>query len=409
MSRVRLILISLIVVSAVFGNVLSREKAVDESLYLEEVAPETHFSEKGGTPPHYASGPPGKGTAAFNTYDIVPSIRGYAGPIKVLVALGPDGVISGIRVIEHKETPNYVHRMDKPEFLGQFLGKHVNEPFELDGDIDGISRATVSVEALAASVREASREVASGVHGIEVEGQAAPGAFAIDWVAYLVFFVLALGVYFATRHPGRNRGLQRVRDAVLVMGVAVLGLWLSTPFSVLHVYNLLLLRLSSNMLWYVLMASVALSILVAGRFYCGWLCPFGAIAEFLGRLPVRKWKIPAETDDRWRNLKYIILGVVSFSVLLSGRSEFGAFETYLTLFSFSGTAFTWTLLVVSLTANLRISRFWCRYLCPVAALTGILSRADRSYVSAVDCPVSNKHMPLISECIRCNRCYRENP
>jgi Na+-translocating ferredoxin:NAD+ oxidoreductase RnfG subunit len=406
MKRIRIILLLAICVSAVLGHALGREEAVDESLYLEEVAPETLFSEKGGVPPHYPSGPSGKGTAAFNTYDIAPSIRGYAGPIKVLVALGPDGTVTGIRVLEHKETQNYVHRMDKPEFLGQFLGKHVNEPLEIDNDIDGISRATVSVKALADSVRVSSREAASAVFGIKVAGQAAGGAYDAGWIAYIVFFSLALGMYFFTRDPKRSRSCQRARDAMLVLNVVVLGIWLSTPFSVLHLYNLLLLRLSSDVLWYLVLASIALSILLAGRFYCGWLCPFGAIAEFLGRMPLKKWDIYTGTDDRWRNMKYIVLGFVSLVVLLSGRAGFGAFETYLTLFSFSGTAFAWALLVVSLLANLRVKRFWCRYLCPVAAITGMLSRSDPAYISAGDCPMSNKHMPLISECIRCNRCYQ---
>ena len=65
----------------------------------------------------------------------------------------------------------------------------------------------------------------------------------------------------------------------------------------------------------------------------------------------------------------------------------------------------WLLVAVSLVANLRVKRFWCRFLCPVAALTGAASRSDKGYVSAPDCPMGNKPGPLISECIRCNRCY----
>jgi len=68
--------------------------------------------------------------------------------------------------------------------------------------------------------------------------------------------------------------------------------------------------------------------------------------------------------------------------------------------------FAWVLVILSLAANLRIERFWCRYLCPVAALTGLFCRKAPGYVSRYDCPMGNKPDPEIAECIRCNRCYQ---
>jgi polyferredoxin len=160
------------------------------------------------------------------------------------------------------------------------------------------------------------------------------------------------------------------------------------------------------MLLSVIFLSTLMSIALAGRFYCGWLCPFGALSEFLSRLPLQKWSLPREVDDGWRNVKYLLFGLVAVVVLLSGKVAFGNFETYVTLFSFHGTAFTWAIVVVALLANLRVRRFWCRYLCPVAALAGLFSRKDPIYVSTGDCPMANRHAPLNSECIRCNRCCK---
>ncbi len=403
MKRLKRVLLVLAFASLVAGYVIEAqrpEKGISETASLREIAPDVSFSEKKTVPPHYVSA---EGIVAFNTYEITPSIKGYAGPIKVLLAITPDGRVAGIKILEHQETKNYVHYMESPGYLAQFLGKSVTDPFKPDKDIDAISRATVSVEALARTVRESSRRIASDVLKMDVKSEETERASGTGWVFYLILFSLSLILYFVTRRSGR---LLRTRDACLALSVLVVGIYLSTPFSILHVFSLALQRFSSSALWYTILASTAISILLAGRFYCGWICPFGALSEFIGRLPLRKWQVPVETDDAWRDLKYVLLGLTAVIVFLSREVGFGNFETYVTLFSFHGNLLTWSLVAVTLVANLRIDRFWCRYLCPVGALTGMLSKKSKGYPSRHDCPMGNKPSPLISECIRCNRCYK---
>lgn len=404
MKRLKRVLLILTAVSLVVGyalHVFRPESKINEIGSLREIAPNAVFTGKSATPPHYQSA---EGIVAFNTYDISPSIRGYAGPIKVLIALSPDGRIAGIKILDHKETKNYVHYMESPAYLTQFLGKSASDPFETDKDIDAISRATVSVQALAKTIRESSRTVAADVMKIDVRTKETGRSSEIGWVFYLLLFLVSLLFYFITRG---SRRLLRVRDLSLLISIFIVGIYLSTPFSILHVFNLALSRLSSSTLWYVILASTAVSIYIAGRFYCGWICPFGALSEFIGRLPSRKWSIPAETDDAWRDMKYVFLGVAAIIVFVSGKVELGNYETYVTLFSFHGNLLTWSLVAITLLANLKIERLWCRYLCPAGALTGMLSRKTRGYPSRHDCPMGNKPSPLISECVRCNRCYKK--
>jgi len=375
-----------------------RGPQIDERSYLKDLAPEARFLEKQGNPPVYRAH---DNTIAFNTFDVLPQVRGYAGPIKVMVALDRDARILGLRIVEHHETKNYVHYMELPAYLSQFIGKYAGDAFELDKDIDSITRATVSVKALADTVKGSSRIVAANALGKTFPALSGTTQKEYAWMGYSVLFVFALSCsLFLKRLPHH----QRLRDASLAAGILVIGIYLSSPFSILHVFNLVLLRPSSSILWLVIVASTLISVLIAGRFYCGWLCPFGAIAEFIGRIPARKWEIPSSTDNRWRNLKYVILALAVMLVFASHKVEYGNYEAYVTLFSFHGNALAWSLVAFSLLANLRIKRFWCRYLCPVAALTGLLSREAKGYPSRSDCPMQNKPHPLISECIRCNRC-----
>ena len=403
MRNLKILLCTAVIVSAGAGYIMEiyrPEKKIDERRYLQEIAPGMTFADKTGDPPHYLSADK---TVVFNSYDMPPLIRGYAGPIKVLLALAPDGRISGIKLLEHKETKNYVHYMETLEYLKQFIGKSFNDPFEADSDVDSISRATVSVEALAKTVRESSRTVAAKVLNLDVRQKGLSKGIGIGWLLYLMLFTLSFVLYFVSR---KSRKFLRLRNLTMLLGILMIGLYLSSPFSILHVFNLILLQPSSSAIWYAIIISTTLSVIFAGRFYCGWLCPFGAISEFIGKLPLKKWDISEETDSRVRDLKYVILGLAAVVVFISRRADFGNYETYVTLFSFHGNLIAWTLVAMTLLANIRIERFWCRYLCPVAALTGILSRKVEGYHSRHDCPMANKPMPLISECIRCNRCYR---
>jgi polyferredoxin len=58
------------------------------------------------------------------------------------------------------------------------------------------------------------------------------------------------------------------------------------------------------------LATVVLTIIV-GRFFCGWICPFGSIHQFFGYLAKRRHSILQRAKlnrySRWQNLKYLIL------------------------------------------------------------------------------------------------------
>ena len=187
MKKARILLTIAAIASLAAGQLLRQEVRVDERALLGSIAPDAAFSGKAGSPLHYRSG---SGAAAFNSYDVRPDIRGFAGPIKVLVVLGSDGRIKGLKILSHRETKNYVYYMETPAYLGRFIGKSVYDRFEVDKDLDGISKATVSVEALARSVRESSRAVAASVYGLQglSQGPSAAGSWTWLWYALLVSF-----------------------------------------------------------------------------------------------------------------------------------------------------------------------------------------------------------------------------
>lgn len=141
-------------------SVDSKQEALLRTLFPSAVS----FSAKGGDPPHFtayasASGSPPIAGYAFWTTELQPFERGYDGPIKILVGMDTSGTLTGIVVTDHHEPYGYFS-VDRPEFAAQFKGKSIRDPFKVGGDIDAVSRASLTVGSSTRAVRDSARRVA---------------------------------------------------------------------------------------------------------------------------------------------------------------------------------------------------------------------------------------------------------
>ena len=116
----------------------------------------TAFSPKAGEPPHFtALGGPGSQTPigyAFWTTEVSPLERGYGGPIVMLMGIDLTGHLTGVIVTEHHE-PYGDFSIDRPAFAAQFKGKDVRDPFKLGGDVDAVSRASITMSSAVSTMR----------------------------------------------------------------------------------------------------------------------------------------------------------------------------------------------------------------------------------------------------------------
>ncbi len=118
---------------------------------LEQLFPDAaKFSAKSGSPPAYkAFGAAASGQEprllgyAYWTTELEPLERGFDGPIKMLVGMNTDGILTGVIVTEHHEPYGYFS-VEPPEFAAQFKGKNVRDPFKVGADVDAVARATIS-------------------------------------------------------------------------------------------------------------------------------------------------------------------------------------------------------------------------------------------------------------------------
>lgn len=83
------------------------------------------------------------------------SPKGYGGPIEMLLGIDDQGKVTGVKIMNHRETPGLGANIAKPEFLKQFVGKSAGDPLEPKKDIDAITGATISSRAVCQGVKNA--------------------------------------------------------------------------------------------------------------------------------------------------------------------------------------------------------------------------------------------------------------
>jgi MauM/NapG family ferredoxin protein len=191
-------------------------------------------------------------------------------------------------------------------------------------------------------------------------------------------------------------------------------------------------------------APMALGIIVlilavaTGRAWCSWICPMGTLLEWTpSRRPARK---KLDIHPNWRQVKYFVLFTVLIGALLGSltvmildpitllfrtvtsvvmpavRIVITATESWLYQFGALQPAVDWfdnmvrgmflveshfylpsiviaVVFIAVLCLNAVRSRFWCRYLCPLGALLGLVSKVARV-----------RYRVEGDKCISCKRC-----
>lgn len=155
-----------------------------------------------------------------------------------------------------------------------------------------------------------------------------------------------------------------------------------------------------------------------GRVVCGFLCPFGLIQDLLYKIPFVKkvTALPGERALRW--MRFVFLGVFvivlpAFVADFMGLGEpwfckwicpVGTLEGGIPLVllnsgmrSAAGFIFRWKLaiLIVTTLASIVIWRPFCRYICPLGAVYGILNKVSL-YRFEID----------TDKCTRCSACQK---
>jgi len=176
--------------------------------------------------------------------------------------------------------------------------------------------------------------------------------------------------------------------------------------------------------------------LVAGRAFCGWLCPPGAVQDLITQwvrkltgekrhirgkrsaafLPLR---LPGFIDRPLRYAKYGVLALVLFASLLMVYPPLREFCPVRAVFGLKMTSLLWLTLGIFIGASVLVERFWCKYLCPMGAVLAVFNKLSPVRLEAdmercnscgrcdIECSMDIEDVPRNlshPECIRCMEC-----
>lgn len=156
----------------------------------------------------------------------------------------------------------------------------------------------------------------------------------------------------------------------------------------------------------ILFGAAVLLVLLLGSAFCGWICPFGAIQEWLYRLRAKlvPWKItiPQRVDRVLRYGRYVVLALILFATYSAGEMIFGDYCPWRAAWELGseeiaiGGAIVLGLVVVG---GLLVERAWCLYACPLGAVLGVANKLTPVKLRRTDsackaCGICNKRCPL---------------
>jgi len=236
----------------------------------------------------------------------------------------------------------------------------------------------------------------------------------------LIKLILLL-VFMATATVIIKNSLSKYRRIILIASVVALGFYLGGFLCPLTAVQNLFIKWQTGYL--LLFLTVFISALIAGRVFCGYICPFGALQELL-HLKRISLTIPPAWNRYLNKVKYVLLGYLLIRIIVTGQVTLLGYTPFKVLFAWGGTPLSIGLSIALAILSLIIYRPFCRYLCPLGAFLALISRLSffkiRFNSNCVNCLLCQKvcksgaitdSPPRIdsSECILCGECLEKCP
>lgn len=308
-------------------------------------------------------------------------ILGHGGPVPVLIGADREGIIRRIVLLDNRETPGFVRRVERAGFLDQWTGRSVAEAAHLE--VDAVSMATLTSSAIARTVQGRLAQL-EGLPVQEADGRPGSDVFALSFgpmdAAILVLVAAAILLFLRVGVLKNPRVFRVARAGMLAASVALLGVAGATMVSMALIEGWAMAGRIHGGAGVVLLvlAAVAFPLLAGRNLYCHTLCPFGALQELLGMLSPRKRHLPHPVSRRLRYVRYVLLVAVVLS-MIAGRGLVPDWQEPFSAFRWAAAGWPARIMAILalLAAVLGIHRPWCSYFCSSGALLDAIRKTPK--------------------------------
>ena len=125
-------------------------------------------------------------------------------------------------------------------------------------------------------------------------------------------------------------------------------------------------------------AALVLAVILFSKLFCSFICPIGTISEWIGNLGEKlklRYTIKGYGDILLRGIKYAILFITIYYTVTSSELFCKKFDPYYAAVTGFNTdvSFLWAIIAISVVipGSFFIRLFWCKYLCPLGAISNI--------------------------------------
>ena len=237
-----------------------------------------------------------------------------------------------------------------------------------------------------------------------------------DILLFAAFAALALYSFF--------RKSVRLKYVTLAAAVVYLGFAKSQLVSIVNVYGLLTGNLPVfryNLAWYLFAGFTLVSTVLWGRLYCGRVCAFGALTQLMDRIvPARlRVEVPQRLERRAAPIKFGLLGATLLYFFVTSEIAAYRYVEPFWMFTRQASAGMWIGLGALLVATVFVRNLYCRFLCPVGAFLGLISKLTvfriKRWSECNTCKICEKTCEwgairgpeiVMTECVRCDDCER---
>jgi len=363
------------------------------------------------------------------------NIKGYGGDINLQIYFSLDGKIQKIKVIEQYETEMYAKDVFTEKYLSQYYGKNADNEFILGKNIHSITGATISCSAVNEIIYQCVKNVNQCLIKKNIIKKTSFRLTKIEVVRTIILLVLFLIAIF-----GFIYNIKILRYVIMFVSVIFLGIMYYGGFSFNHIQNLIYQNFphKSNIFIWSLIVLTILTTLLIGRLYCGWLCPFGAVTEFL--FGIKKFfeqrykkslgkeieidiiedmpivKFLRKYEHIYRYIKYVLAVII---LLFPAMIFLEPFQYMFLIYKINLVQMIY--LITILLFCILFIRLWCRYFCPLGGFLSIVAKVSlfklkmakscfHCEICKTVCPTNaivekDKKLKIIySECILCNKC-----